>query len=114
MPKYSTEPETVFKALGDTSRLRIVERLGQGEASVTELAAPLEMALPSVLQHLTVLEAAGVISSRKVGRVRLCRLQPTALDIAEGWLAGRRAAMESALDRLGDFLEATHDDKEMS
>jgi DNA-binding transcriptional ArsR family regulator len=100
-------PEAVFKALGDPSRLRIVERLGAGEASVTELAAPLAMSLPAVLQHLSVLEASGVISSRKVGRVRLCRIEPTSLTAAEDWFSNRRVAMERALDRLGVYLETT-------
>lgn len=110
MPNQLLAPDAVFKALGDPSRLRIVERLGAGEASVTELAAPLAMSLPAVLQHLSVLEASGVITSRKVGRVRLCRIEPTSLTTAEEWFRGRRAAMELALDRLGAYLESTKED----
>lgn len=110
MPNHLLEPVTVFKALGDPSRMGIVERLGQGEASVTELAAPLDMALPSVLQHLAVLETAGLVSTRKLGRVRLCRLEPTALGVAEGWCASRRTAMERALNRLGELLDSTDPD----
>jgi DNA-binding transcriptional ArsR family regulator len=82
----------------------MVERLTRGPASVTELARPFEMALPSVVQHLGVLEAAGIITSTKVGRVRTCQLAIEALTPAAGWIALQRLPAESRLDRLGTFL----------
>jgi DNA-binding transcriptional ArsR family regulator len=97
--------DLVFQALADPSRRAIVERLARGPASVSELAQPLEMALPSVLQHLQLLEASGLVRSAKAGRVRTCRINSTALDQAERWISRRRSAMERAFDRLGDFLK---------
>jgi len=97
--------DLVFQALADPSRRVIVERLARGPASVSELAQPLEMALPSVLQHLQLLETSGLVRSAKAGRVRTCRINSTALDQAERWISRRRSAMERAFDRLGDFLK---------
>ena len=99
--------DLVFQALADPSRRAIVERLCRGPASVSELAQPLEMALPSVLQHLQLLEASGLVRSAKTGRVRTCRLDPEGLAAAEGWIADCRSAWERRLDRLGDFLRET-------
>ena len=94
----------VFHALADPSRRSMLERLNRGPASVGELAEPLEMSLPAVLQHLRVLEESGLVRSEKVGRVRTCRLQPAALQAAEQWIADRRAGWVSRLDRLEEFL----------
>ncbi|MFL6098666.1 MAG: ArsR/SmtB family transcription factor [Actinomycetales bacterium] len=102
----------VFQALADPSRRAMVERLSRGRASVTELAAPLEMSLPAVLQHLQVLEAAGLVHSEKVGRVRICRVELRALTPAERWIAQRRTAWERRLDRLGEYLDKTKHPKE--
>ena len=88
--------DLLFQALADPSRRRMVERLSQGPASVSELARPLAMSLPAVVQHLQVLEASGVIRSEKVGRVRTCRIDPAALRIAESWIADRLAGGEAA------------------
>lgn len=104
MPNYLDE---VFHALGDPSRRVIVERLSAGPASVSELAAPLPMSLPSVVQHLQVLENSGLIRSEKVGRVRTCHLEVKTLDAAEAWLAARRRTWTKRLDRLGEYLEQT-------
>ena len=82
----------------------MVERLSQGPASVSELARPLAMSLPAVVQHLQVLEASGLIRSEKVGRVRTCQIEPLAMQTAEQWIAERRATWERRLDRLGDYL----------
>jgi DNA-binding transcriptional ArsR family regulator len=82
----------------------MIERLIAGPASVSELAAPLAMSLPAVLQHVAVLESCGLIRSEKVGRVRTCRVEPAAIRGAETWLAGQRLAWERRLDSLGDFL----------
>jgi DNA-binding transcriptional ArsR family regulator len=96
--------DQVFQALGDPSRRIIVERLSRGPASVSELAKPLPMSLPGVLQHVQVLEASGLVRSEKVGRVRTCHIETAALRAAERWIAERRATWESRLDRLGEFL----------
>lgn len=95
----------VFQALTDRTRRAIVERLVTGPATVKQLAEPTSMSLPAVLQHLQVLESAGVIVTEKVGRVRSCRLEPTALRGAEEWLGRQRTQRERELDRLGDYLE---------
>ena len=96
--------ERVFHALGDPTRLALVERLSRAPASVSELARPLAMSLPAVIQHLHVLEASGLVRSEKVGRVRTCRIEPAALRQVETWIGERRATWERRLDRLGDVL----------
>jgi DNA-binding transcriptional ArsR family regulator len=99
--------DRVFQALADPTRRVMVERLSRGPASVSELAEPFEMSLPSIVQHLQVLEASGLIRSEKVGRVRTCQIGATALGNAERWISERRATWERRLDRLGDYLEET-------
>jgi len=99
--------DRLFQALADPTRRTIVERLSRGEASVSELAEPLAMSLPAVLQHLQLLEASGIIESEKTGRVRTCRINRKALRKAEQWLAQRRSTWERHLDRLGDYLAET-------
>jgi DNA-binding transcriptional ArsR family regulator len=101
--------DRVFQALADPARRVMVERLARGPASVSELAHPLTMSLPAVLQHLQVLEASGLVRSAKTGRVRTCHIQPAALRTAENWITRRRAGWERRLDRLGEYL-ATQDD----
>jgi DNA-binding transcriptional ArsR family regulator len=103
---HSDDAEAVFHALADPTRRRIVEQLGRGPASVSELAAPLPMSLPAVVQHLQVLEASGLVRSEKVGRVRTCRLDVKRLDTVQDWIAERRRTWERRLDRLGDYLVA--------
>lgn len=97
----------MFHALADSSRRAMVERLSRGPASVSELAKPFQMALPSVVQHLGVLERAGIVSSAKVGRVRTYQLVPGALEPAGDWIGRQRLPAERRLDRLGDFLSST-------
>ncbi len=97
----------LFQALADPTRRRMVERLSQGPASVSELAKPFSMSLPAVVQHLQVLEQSGLVRSEKVGRVRTCSIDATALTQAEQWLNDQRLAWEQRLDRLGDFLAAS-------
>ena len=104
MPNQSPALDRVFHALADSSRRAIVERLIQGPASVSELAKPLPMALPSVVQHLQVLEGCGLVRSEKVGRVRTCHLEPAPLTTVETWIAERRALWEGHLKRLEDYL----------
>jgi DNA-binding transcriptional ArsR family regulator len=98
-------PDPVFHALADPTRRSIVERLSRGAASVSELAKPLTISLPAVLQHLRVLERSGLVRTEKVGRVRTCHIEPAALSTAEQWITARRADWEQRLDRLGDYLE---------
>jgi DNA-binding transcriptional ArsR family regulator len=96
--------DRVFHALADPTRRTIVERLSRGPASVSELAAPLDMSLPAVLQHLQLLEASGLVESEKTGRVRTCSINRKTLQAAEQWIARRRAAWERKFDRLGAYL----------
>jgi DNA-binding transcriptional ArsR family regulator len=96
--------DLIFQALADPSRRAMVDRLIRGPASVSELARPLAMSLPAVVQHLHVLEASGLVRSKKLGRVRTCAVEPTALRTAEQWIADRRTAWERSLDRLGQYL----------
>jgi DNA-binding transcriptional ArsR family regulator len=98
------ELDQVFQALADPSRRTIVEHLVGGPATVSELAEPLTMSLPGVLQHLQVLEGCGLVGSEKVGRVRTCHLEPAALRSAEEWITAQRTAWEQRLDLLGHYL----------
>jgi DNA-binding transcriptional ArsR family regulator len=93
-----------FQALADPTRRAIVERLCHGPASVSELAKPFAMTLAAVVQHVQVLEAAGLVQTRKVGRVRTVQIEPGGLRAAEEWLAARRTRLEQDLDRLADLL----------
>ena len=100
----NNELDKTFAALADPARRAIVERLVAGPASVSELARPLPMSLPAVMLHLKVLEESGLVTSRKEGRVRTCRIQPQMLSRAEQWVSERRQMWERSLDRLGQFL----------
>ena len=104
MVNQSGTLDLVFRALADSSRRSMVERLSRGPASVSELAKPFDMSLPAVVQHLQVLEASGLVRSEKAGRVRTCRIEPAVLDVAQRWLDDRRSTWESRLDRLGEYL----------
>ncbi len=101
------EIDLLFQALADPSRRAMVDRLTRGPASVSELARPLEMSLPAVVQHLHVLEASGLVRSEKLGRVRTCTVEPVALRAAERWISARRTVWEESLDRLGEYLDAS-------
>jgi DNA-binding transcriptional ArsR family regulator len=95
----------VFRALTDPTRRAVLERLTRGPAAVTELARPFNMALPSFVQHLGVLEDCGLVSSEKRGRVRTYALAPQSLKAAENWLSAQRLQWERRLDALDDFLK---------
>ncbi len=101
--------DRVFHALADPARRVMVERLTRGPASVSELAAPLALTLPGVLQHLQVLESSGLVRSHKLGRVRTCQIEPVVLRQAEQWLAQRRTAWERRFDRLEQILSEEGD-----
>ena len=106
MPNQQTALDSVFRALADPTRRAVLHQLSQGPASVSELARPFEMALPSFLQHLQVLEDGGLIRSRKTGRVRTCEIRPDPLATAETWIAEQRAIWEGRLDRLDAYLRS--------
>jgi DNA-binding transcriptional ArsR family regulator len=107
MPNQSPAPalDLTFQALADPARRSILSRLSRGPASVSDLARPLAMSLPAVMQHLALLEESGLVRSEKVGRVRTCRFEPKALGEAERWLNERRIEWGRQLDRLGEYLE---------
>lgn len=106
MPKSQQEPlDRKFHALADGTRRAVVERLARGPASVTELARPFDIALPTFVQHLGVLERAGIVTSEKVGRVRTYQLAVNALSDCRAWVGAQRLPAERQLDRLGEHLE---------
>lgn len=109
MLNNSVALDLVFQALSDPTRRVMVERLSRGPITVSDLARPLSMSLPAVMQHLQVLEASGLVRSEKTGRVRVCRVDLAALESAEEWFAGRRASWERKFDRLGELLAADDD-----
>ena len=106
MINQSDPLDLMFQALADPTRRKMVERLSRGPASVSELAAPFDMSLPAIVQHLKVLEDSGLVTTEKVGRVRTCTIDTAALSRAEKWINDRRVGWERRLDRLGAFLDA--------
>ena len=104
MLKHSDPISLAFQALADPTRRELVDRLIAGPASVTQLGEPLDMTMSAVVQHLGVLEAAGLVRSQKIGRVRTYQAHPDGLRHAEGWLTTRRTPIERQLDRLGELL----------
>src|ERR1700712_1734618 len=109
MAKYPSELDAVFQALADPPRRSILTWLGAGPASVGELAAPFDMALPSFMKHIRYLENAGWIRTRKTGRVRTCTLESTSFALVETWLDEQRSIWEGRTDRLERFVTTTHD-----
>jgi DNA-binding transcriptional ArsR family regulator len=105
MLNESARLDLAFQALADPTRRGMLARLSRGPASVSELAKPLTMSLPAVLQHLQLLEASGLVRSEKTGRVRTCSIEPRALSTAERWIGEQRAVWEGRIDRLESFLE---------
>ena len=104
MSRAAESMDGVFRALADPTRRRVLQRLGRSPASVSDLAKPFDMALPSFVQHLRVLEGSGLVRSRKTGRVRTYELAPKRLWLAEHWLARQRTLWERRLDQLDDYL----------
>ena len=105
MLNQSSPLDLAFQALADPTRRAMVERLTRSPASVSDLARPLSMSLPAVMQHLAVLESSGLVVSEKVGRIRTCRVEPRAWSLVEQWINARRTEWEHRLNRLGDYLE---------
>jgi DNA-binding transcriptional ArsR family regulator len=105
MPQQTAVLDDVFRALADPTRRQVIERLGSGAASTSQLAAPFSMALPSFIEHLGVLERAGLVTSTKTGRVRTYELDLSPLAEADGWLAEQRRLWARRLDQLDDLLQ---------
>lgn len=103
--------DIAFRALSDPTRRRVLERLSRSPASVGELAEPFDMALPSFVQHLRVLEGCGLVRSKKTGRVRTYRLAPRRLKLAEDWLVRQRCLWNRRLDQLDDYLTALKEEQ---
>jgi DNA-binding transcriptional ArsR family regulator len=99
-----------FAALSDATRRGVLERLGRGEASITDLAAKFDMTLTGMKKHVSVLEEAGLVTTEKVGRVRTCKLGPRRLDDETAWIGKYREMLEERLDHLHKFLERTKGD----
>jgi DNA-binding transcriptional ArsR family regulator len=97
--------DLAFQALADPTRRAMLERLARGPTSVSDLARPFAMSMPAVMQHLAVLEASGLVRSRKIGRVRTCQIEPRALGQVEAWISAQRTEWEQRLDRLGNYLD---------
>ena len=97
--------DRLFHALGDQTRRAMLDRLSQGPASVSQLAAPLGITLTAVMQHLEVLEGCGLAHTEKVGRVRTCRIASAGLDALEAWVRAHRTQLEQQLDRLAALLD---------
>lgn len=111
MVQYPATLDLGFGALADRTRRQILERLGGGDASITDLATGFGMTLTGMKKHVHVLERAGLVTTQKVGRVRQCRLGPRRLDEETDWIAGYQGMIEAQLDRLADFLERTQGDE---
>jgi DNA-binding transcriptional ArsR family regulator len=108
MDHYQARLDGVFHALADPTRRAVLGRLGRGPATVSELAKPFDMALPSFMKHIRLLEGNGFIRTRKHGRVRTCTLERKPFAAAEAWLADQHALWEARTDRLERFVTATH------
>ncbi len=107
MVQYQSHLDLSFAALSDRTRRGILERLGKGEASISELAVSFGMTLTGIKKHLGILEKTGLVTTEKLGRVRYCRLGPSRLESETTWIQKYRQMVEARLDRLGDFLERT-------
>jgi DNA-binding transcriptional ArsR family regulator len=107
MAQYSQQLDGIFLALSDPTRRAVLTRLGAGPATVSELAAPFDMTLPSFMKHIRYLEANGWIRTKKAGRVRTCAIQRRRFEAVEQWLLEQRAVWEARTDRLERFVTAT-------
>ena len=107
MVQYSERLDSAFAALADPTRRGVLERLGRSESGITDLAEAFDITLTGMKKHIGVLEAAGLVTTEKVGRVRRCRLGPRRLDDETAWITEYRRMLEGRLNRLGEFLEHT-------
>lgn len=110
MVQYAAHLDLTFGALADATRRGVLERLGRGTASITELAAAFDMTLTGMQKHVRVLEDAGLVATEKVGRVRTCQLGPNRLDAETQWIAQYQTQLEARYDQLGAFLRRTPGD----
>ena len=110
MEKYPERLNDIFLALADPTRRAVLGRLGRGPASISELAKPFDMALPSFMKHVRLLEDSGWIRTRKQGRVRTCTIEQKAMAAADAWLAKQRALWEARFDRFDAVVEGLGDD----
>lgn len=104
MEQYQAQLNGIFQALADPTRRAVIGRLGRGPASVGDLAAPFDMALPSFMKHIHMLEQSGLIRTSKAGRVRTCAIEAERLAAVSSWLDEQRAIWESRTDRLEQFV----------
>jgi DNA-binding transcriptional ArsR family regulator len=111
MVQYQQPLDEAFAALADPTRRAILQRLGEGSATISELAAPFEMSLTGLKKHVRVLEDAKLVTTEKVGRTRRCSLGPQKLDEAQDWIDAYRQMLENRLDRLAELLERTEGTK---
>lgn len=107
MVQLSDRLDITFAALADPTRRGVLERLGRGDASITDLAGSFEITLTGMKKHVRVLEGAGLVTTEKIGRVRQCRLGPRRLDEETAWIAQYQTMLEARYDRLAAFLERT-------
>ena len=114
MDYYSHQLDSIFLALADPTRRAVIGRLGTGPASISDLAKPFAMALPSFMKHIHLLEETGLIETKKQGRVRTCTLEKKRFAMVEGWLSAQRAIWEARTDRLEAFVTATQSKEEKS
>ena len=105
MSKYDSNLDLCFSALGDPTRRMILQRLARGAATVSELAEPHDMALPSFMEHLKKLEAAKLITTKKTGRARTCELAPHAFKPAKDWLREQNTIWEGRLESFDDYIK---------
>lgn len=104
--------DEIFQALADPTRRAVLGQLGAGPASISDLAKPFNMALPSFMKHIRLLEGCGLIRTEKIGRVRTCKIETAALAAAESWLSTQRALWEGRADRLAHFVMAAEERRE--
>jgi DNA-binding transcriptional ArsR family regulator len=103
--------DRTFSALADPTRRDILERLGRGPATLSELAQPFEMTMPGVLKHVRILEDARLVTTARVGRTRECRLGPEQLDDASQWIHAYRRSWEGRLDRFERYIERQQEER---
>ena len=111
MVQHSSTVDRAFAALADPNRRAVLERLGAGGATISELAAPFGMSLTGLKKHVRVLEDAELVTTEKVGRVRRCSLGPRKLDDAQGWIESYRRMLEERLDRFAELVDELEGDK---
>lgn len=111
MEQYSDQLNGIFSALADPTRRAVIGRLGQGPASISDLAKPFDMALPSFMKHIHLLEGSGLIRTRKQGRVRTCAIEKQQFTVIDAWLSAQRALWEARTDRLEQFVTLQNEEK---